>query len=220
MRRFFKPALTSLCLGLILLSPAAFAADKTKAQTWYRYYDAKGLPTLSDQISETHIRRGYQILNGQMQVIRQIPAFDEVAYQNDKSKRDAAFKQQQEDARILRLYSSAYDAELARNRKTDALETSIGYNSIQLMRLKRFREDNVEMAAEMERSGKAVPAKITSQIALYDQQIAAVQALIAGERSEIDKVRATYAPIIARLTELESSTKVASNGAAGKLAMP
>lgn len=201
-----------LGLGLILIAQLGFAGvSKSQNHNWYRYYDNKGMPTLSDQISETHIRRGYEILNSQMQVVRQVPAFDEVAYQNDKIKRDAAFKQQQEDARILRLYTSAFDAEMTLKRQLDSLETGIGYNGIQLIRLKRFRADAVTEAAELERTGKTVSAKLTQQVQQYDKQIADVQKVVAAARLEMDKVRTEFAPIIARLTELENTTKVASN---------
>lgn len=195
-----------LAVGLTAGSFAVGAEEQPLSKRWYRYYNDKGVPTLSDQITEEHIRRGYEIVDRNMQVIKRMSPFDEKLYEKDKVKREAAMRQQQEDARILRLYSTSHDAELARNRQLDTLETSIGYNSLQLIRLKRLRADAVEQAAEAERSGQAPSQKLKQQVAQYDKQITDLQQLINSQRSEQEKVRNDFIPIVKRLTELESGT--------------
>jgi hypothetical protein len=195
-----------------ILTPMTVLADEGLGKRLYRYYNDKGIPTMSDQVTEEHIRRGYDIVDRNMQVIRHFPPFDEAIYQKDKAKRDAAFKQQQEDARILRLYSSARDAELARNRQFDTLETSIGYNSLQLQRIKRLRADYVEDAAADERKTNKPDPKVKARITEFDKQILDLQALITYQRSEQNKVTNDFIPIIKRLIELER----AESAAAGK----
>lgn len=195
-----------------ILTPMTVLADEGLGKRLYRYYNDKGIPTMSDQVTEEHIRRGYDIVDRNMQVIRHFPPFDEAIYQKDKAKRDAAFKQQQEDARILRLYSSARDAELARNRQFDTLETSIGYNSLQLQRIKRLRADYVEDAAADERKTNKPDPKVKARITEFDKQILDLQALITYQRSEQNKVTNDFIPIVKRLTELER----AESAAAGK----
>lgn len=195
-----------------ILTPMTVLADEGLGKRLYRYYNDKGIPTMSDQVTEEHIRRGYDIVDRNMQVIRHFPPFDEAIYQKDKAKRDAAFKQQQEDARILRLYSSARDAELARNRQFDTLETSIGYNSLQLQRIKRLRADYVQDAAADERKTNKPDPKVKARIAEFDKQILDLQALITYQRSEQNKVTNDFIPIIKRLIELER----AESAAAGK----
>lgn len=195
-----------------ILTPMTVLADEGLGKRLYRYYNDKGIPTMSDQVTEEHIRRGYDIVDRNMQVIRHFPPFDEAIYQKDKAKRDAAFKQQQEDARILRLYSSARDAELARNRQFDTLETSIGYNSLQLQRIKRLRADYVEDAAADERKTNKSDPKVKARITEFDKQILDLQALITYQRSEQNKVTNDFIPIIKRLIELER----AESAAAGK----
>lgn len=195
-----------------ILTPMTVLADEGLGKRLYRYYNDKGIPTMSDQVTEEHIRRGYDIVDRNMQVIRHFPPFDEAIYQKDKAKRDIAFKQQQEDARILRLYSSARDAELARNRQFDTLETSIGYNSLQLQRIKRLRADYVEDAAADERKTNKPDPKVKARITEFDKQILDLQALITYQRSEQKKVTNDFIPIIKRLIELER----AESAAAGK----
>jgi hypothetical protein len=71
-------AATGLLLGSIVY------ADDSVGKRLYRYYNDKGTPTMSDQITEEHIRRGYDIVDRNMQVIRHFPPFDEAVYQKDK----------------------------------------------------------------------------------------------------------------------------------------
>ncbi len=188
----------------LLLGSIAYADDNV-GKRLYRYYNDKGIPTMSDQITEEHIRRGYDIVDRNMQVIRHFPPFDEAVYQKDKAKRDSAFKQQQEDARILRLFSSARDAELARNRQLDTLETSIGYNMLQLQRIKRLRAAFVEEAAATERKTNKPDPKVKARIAEFDKQILDLQTLISYQRAEQNKVKNDFIPIIKRLTDLEKT---------------
>lgn len=181
----------------------ATAEESGVGKRLYRYYNDRGVPTMSDQITDEHIRRGYDIVDRNMQVIRHLPPFDEAVYLKDKAKRDSAFKQQQEDARILRLFSSARDAELARNRQLDTLETSIGYNNLQLQRIKRLRASFVAEAAANERTSKKSDPKVQSRIAEFDKQILDLQTLINYQRTEKNKVTNDFVPIIKRLSELE-----------------
>lgn len=210
-RAFLRCCMAGVLLAANLALAEADLPGGKQVKRWYRYYNDAGIPMLSDQITEEHVRRGYDVLDRNMLIVRRIPAFNQEAYEKDKVRRDAMLLQQQEDARILRLYATARDAELARNRLLDTLETSIGYNGIQLMRLKRLRSDAVAEAAEAERSGKGISAKMKTQISQLDQQIQDLVSLMNSQRSEQQKVRVDFVPIIKRLTELESNRKVDSS---------
>jgi len=175
------------------------------AKHLYRYYNDKGIPTVSDQIGEEHIRRGYDIVDRNMQIIRHFPAFDEAVYQKDKARRDAALKQKQEDAQILRLYPSARDAEVARNRQIDTLATNIGYNNLQLQRIKRLRAEFVQEAAATERKTNKSDPNVKSRITEFDKQILDLQALINFQKAEQTKTNEEFKPIIKRLAEIEAA---------------
>ncbi|MBP8111189.1 MAG: hypothetical protein KAY00_02475, partial [Agitococcus sp.] len=83
--------------------------------------------------------------------------------------------------------------------------TSIGYNSLQLQRIKRLRANFVGDAALAERKSQTPTAKLKDQIAAYDKQINDLQALIDYQRTEQTKVKNDFVPIIKRLTELEKT---------------
>lgn len=189
------------CIGLSL--PAYSAKEISASKRLYRYYDDKGSPMVSDQVTDEHIRRGYDIVDRNLRLIRHLPPFDEVTYNKEKAKRDALLVQQQEDVKILRLYNSTRDAEIARDRQLNSLETSISYNSVQLLRLKSLRADLVTDAASAERKVQVPAVKTKTQITDYDQQIIKLQGLINDQRLEQAQVRSEFAPIIKRLSEIE-----------------
>lgn len=199
------------CMAWICLfgstTSAIAAAVGNGNYTWYRYYNEKGVPTLSDQITEEHIRRGYEILDASMQVTKRVPAFNNETYAKEKARREAQMRQHQEDERIMKLYSSSYDAESAKNRLIDTLDTNIGYNRIQLIRLKRLRSEMVEQAAESERAGKPLSAKQKALITQYDSQINDLTSLMNSQEEEKVKVTNDFIPIIKRLAEIEKSKR-------------
>ncbi len=202
------PCLTQIVLAACLaLSPLAYSASNNDnlPKRLYRYYDDKGAPMVSDQVTDEHIRRGYDIVDRNFRLIRHLPPFDEVTYNKEKAKRDAALVQQQEDAKILRLYGSVRDAEIARDRQLDTLDTNISYNSMQLSRLKSLRADLVTDAASAERKTQYPSVKTKTQITEYDDQINDLQTLINSQRAEQAKVKSDFTPIIKRLNEIELS---------------
>lgn len=196
---FSRLGLSLLCASL--LSSMALADDDNASKRLYRYYNDKGIPTLSYQITDEHIRYGYEIIDTNMQVVKKVPPIAE--YQKGKEKRDSTLKKQQQDAHILRLFASTRDAESARDRQISTLETSIAYNTIQLQRIKRLRANFVSEAAAAERKTKKALPQVKSRIEEFDKQIADLQTLINAQRAEKEKINKDFAPIIARLIEIE-----------------
>lgn len=205
-----RVAAIMLGMALTTLALADAGSGTSGRKIWYRYVDSSGQTTLSDQISETHIRLGYDMLDRNMQVIRHFPAFDATLYQQDKAARDSAMRRQKEDARILRLYSSASDATRARDRQIEALDTSMGYNRLQLMRLNSMRANLVENLANKERMGLKPAESDRNTVGKLDLQIADLSKLIAEQKAEVSTVKVRFSPIISRLKEIEATPALAS----------
>jgi len=81
----------------------------------YRYVDERGVVVLDRHgVPPQHISRGYQVLNEQGRVVREVPpapTAEEFARLQAKKARDAS------DAQLLRLYASVEDVERAETRK-------------------------------------------------------------------------------------------------------
>lgn len=190
-------------LALMLAAPAM--ANDTDSARWYRYYNDKNQPSVTDSITEEHITRGYDALDKNMQLLRHVPpqrrlTAEEVAAA--KAARAAEARQKEEDMQLRRLYSRVSDAEHSRDRKLDSLQQRIDFATGSLARLRDSRTQEAQRAAALERTGKPVPPPLKESIANYDQQIQKLQADIQARKSEQDKVRQDFATIIERLQKL------------------
>lgn len=191
---------TALFLGLILM-PLAHADDAR----WFRYYDDRKQPVVTDTVTPEHLARGYDELTASMRPIRHVDpqralSPEELAAQ--RAKRDANAQRAKDDKQLLRLYSSPADAERARNRQLDALQVRIDFSSSMLTTLRQRRATEAQRAATSERTGKPVPADVKTAIANFDKQILAAQTEVDARKAEQDKVKGEFEPVIARLAEL------------------
>ncbi|HCT41147.1 MAG TPA: hypothetical protein DF427_08285 [Moraxellaceae bacterium] len=203
--------LTVLILLLGSLAGQTMAEDADKAR-WYRFYNDKNQPTITDRITEEHIARGYDALDQSMQVLRHVPAQRALTAEENiaaKAQRAAASKRADDDKQLLRLYSKPADAEHTRDRQTDAIQLRIDFSSSSLNRLRETRAKEAQRAAALERTGKPVPKPLADSISNYDKQIQQLQTEIQTRKAEQEKVRQEFAPIIQRLNEL--TTPPASN---------
>ncbi len=196
--------LTVFILLLGTLAGQAMADDADKAR-WYRFYNDKNQPTITDRITEEHISRGYDALDQSMQVLRHVPAQRALTAEEAaaaKAQRAAASKRVADDKQLLRLYSKPADAEHTRDRQTDAIQLRIDFSSSSLNRLRETRAMEAQRAAALERTGKPVPKPLADSIRNYDKQIQQLQTEIQARKAEQEKVRQEFAPIIQRLNDL------------------
>ena len=56
----FTQRILQTTLASLVLMTSSFASSDISSKRLYRYYNEKGIPTMSDQVSEEHIRRGYE----------------------------------------------------------------------------------------------------------------------------------------------------------------
>ncbi|MDF3031033.1 MAG: hypothetical protein K0R03_1591 [Moraxellaceae bacterium] len=212
----------ALLLALSLGTPFSLAADDGEAKArWFRYYDDRGQPNVTDTVTPEHVSRGYEELTAKFSLIRKVPPQKPLTAAElaaAKAKREQEARQVKEDKQLRRLYSSPQDAEKARNRQLDALQLRIDFSSNSLANLRQRRAEEAQRAAVFERQGKPVPADLKESIAAYDRQIQNAQKEINARKAEQEKVRAEYAPIIQRLQELTG--KPASKPAAAGTAAP
>lgn len=206
----------ALILLLALLASQAMAATKdTDKARWYRYYNDKNQPTITDRITEEHITRGYDTLDQNMQLLRHVAGQKALTPEEAaaaKAKREAAAKRAEDDKQLLRLYTKPADAENSRDRQLDAIQMRIDYSTSSLNRLRETRAKSAQQAAVLERTGKPVPKPLRETIANNDKQIQQLQTEIQDRKIEQDKIRQEFAPIIQRLSEL-TGTPASSNAA-------
>ncbi|MBE7375754.1 DUF4124 domain-containing protein [Pseudomonas lopnurensis] len=156
----------------------------TMAAELYRYVDDRGVVVLDRHgVPPQHIARGYQVLNEQGRVIREVPPAPtaEALEQLQAQKRRAA-----SDARLLRLYASVEDVEHAEVRKLAELDSVIGLAQGNLQALRNQQDGLRKQAANHERAGRKVPDNLLAQIANLEKE----QAGLLRDVKRYEKVRA------------------------------
>ena len=188
-----------LLLCCALLPCSVVGADEV-GRHWYRYFDDQQQPVLSDTLSAAALRHGYQVLDANMNVIKDVAPPPDAA---ELARRQQLAEQQKADARLLSLYGSSSDARRQMQSRLEALQANIDIKQGALQRAQSEREQDTRHAADFERSGKAVPAGLLKHIAEEDQGIRSLQSDIAHLRTSMDSTRNDYSKVIARLQSLE-----------------
>lgn len=198
-----KPA--SLLLGFALLAGASAAAAGPADPRWFRYYDEKRQPVVTDTVTPEHIARGYDELNDRMQPLRHVEGRRALTPEEEaaaRAKREAEAERVRNDRQLLRLYSAPVDAERQRNRQLDALQARLDYSTNLLATTRQRRATEAQRAATFERKGRPVPADIRNSVAALDKQLQDTQTEIDAKKAEQAKVQAEFAPVIERLVAL------------------
>lgn len=128
----------------------------------YRYLNDKNLPVLDRQgVPPQYIGKGYEVLNEQGRVIKVIPPAPSEA----ERKRMAEDKARaSSDAQLMRLYSTQEDIDRALERKLSEVDSLIGVATGNKQSLRTQQVNLQSQAAELERSGREVPAHLVAQI--------------------------------------------------------
>lgn len=213
--------LTTLTLlaATLVATPGLHAATKTQKPAaakpstntnvrWYRFYDDKQQPTVSDRVTEEHVIRGYEILDSGMRPVGSVPPQriltpEELAIA--KQQREIAAQRARDDKQLLRLYPRQEDAEHARDRQIETIQVRIDFSNNTLNRLRQNRSIQTQKAATFERAGKPVPKDLRSSIESIDKQIKQNMTEVQTRQKEQEKVRQDFDPIIKRLGELTNS---------------
>jgi len=128
----------------------------------YRYVDERGVVVLDRHgVPPQHIGRGYQVLNAQGRIVREVPPAPTARELELLQQRKA---QAEADARLLRLYASVEDVERAAARALTELDGVIELAEGNLQALRNQRDGLRKQAADHERAGRKVPANLLAQI--------------------------------------------------------
>lgn len=217
----FRPLIVLTLLSGAWISQAH--AEETDMARWYRFYNEKNQPTVTDRITEEHTSRGYEALDKNMQLLRKVPPqrkLTQAEVDAAKAKRTADAKRVEDDKQLLRLYSKPADAENNRNRQIDAIQLRIDFTTSSYNRLRDSRAREAQKAAVLERTGKPVPKPLRDNIANFDKQILQMQTEIQARKTEQEKIRSDFAPIIQRLSELTGLPATPAAAVAAKPASP
>lgn len=149
-------------LGAMLAGQVTAAGQPTSQVEMYRYVNDKGI-TVIDRLGvpPQYIGKGYQVLNDQGRVIREVPPAPTAA-EIEQRKADAA--RASSDQQLMRMYTSVEDVDRARDRKLSELDglTSVAKGNLQSLKM---QQANLQArAADQERAGRQVPDDLVAQL--------------------------------------------------------
>lgn len=192
-------SLAAAVLATILGSSAANANT-------YRYTDDNGQMVISNTVPQEAVKRGYQILNQQGRVIKEVPPAlteDEIAAREARKKEKKRQEEQsKQDAMLLKRFSGPDSAVKAMHRKTEELESLIQLKQGNISVLESQLQNEQSRAADMERQGREVPQGVQQKINRLEDQIGELEAEIAGQRSDIEATRQEFLKDIRRLEQI------------------
>lgn len=163
----------------------------------YRYQNAQGVMVIDRLgVPPEFIANGYQVLNDQGRVIREVPPAPSLEERKRILKQQA---QDKADQQLLRLYSSPEDIERARERKLKEHDHALDKAHSHLASLAIQKTNLEKQAAERERAGHDVPAQLLDQLASNAKQTQDVQAQLARLKRERKQEEAFYDDLRVRL---------------------
>lgn len=201
-----KIALPIVILLSLLLSGLTIAADNRL----FRYKNERGVVVIDDAIPPEYAKLGYEILNQWGEVIETVPREltpEELAALSDEEKAKRNEKEQAErmqawDLRLLRRYSTTGDIEAALDRRIKELHIRLSILKANLLSTKKQIERQQAQAANIERSGREVPASLKENIAELQEEIRLAELSIEARNEEIEKVREEFQKDIDRFRYL------------------
>lgn len=173
------------------------------ASVMYKYVNRDGNPVYSYTLPSEQARYGYQKIDavtGQvLETVAPQLTGEELA---EKLRRDAALKACRDELeRIYRLYGSEADIERALQHALSSLETRIAQLQTNLRQAEREQERLRSQAADAERAGRQIPARLLDNIERGQSQLTTLAGEIEQRRAEQVQARARYARELERFRD-------------------
>lgn len=199
-----------LLFSLLLLSLQALTETK-----FYRYTNESGNTVINHSIPVNRVAWGYEVLNGNGQVIATV---DRVLTDEEKEARSgkvkakeeaelAKLKQAEYDLELLRKYSFVADIEAERERKIREMTVSATILKGNLYGVRSELETEYKSAAELEKAGRKVPEKTVERINDLENKITTTKELLKKREQAIEATRKDYLYAISRFQLLQEKRR-------------
>lgn len=203
----------------ILLMTSALAlsvvaqADSTDRNR-YRWKDAEGNLHYDDSLPTAALQFGYDVVNKSGMVVKHVDApktpeqikADKEAASKVAAEKHAAEEQAQRDQQILAAYPNEQDLMHAQQGQLDSLDQESHATQVSLASQEKSLTDMLGRAADLERTGKPVPAALSKQIETQRAVVSKQKDYIAGKQKERADTVQRFADDLAHYRELRAKT--------------
>lgn len=194
----------SALFALVLLPPAA------QAQKLYKWVDKDGNVTYSDQVPPTEAELAREELNRQgvavKRVERAMTAEERATLEAERAAAAIAEREAEEQARrdhvLLASYPSERDLARAYGERFDLLKQTIEGAKMGLKGQERSLSELLAHAAQLEQSGKPVPATVKASIETARRQTEEQRSLLQRREAEQAALQQEYDEVLDRYRRL------------------
>jgi hypothetical protein len=206
-KHLFKKTLIS-CSEIFLLTFAIFSnASATDGPIrWYRFYDSRGIPTISSTVSEQHLQQGYDVLDSHMQLIRHYQPFSADKYAQQQIIREQAISKRISDRHLQETYVSSDHAIIQRDRELSNLDSQIKRSEQESKSLSSSLNASITLAANFDRQNKPIPAQIKAQLEKNKSLLAQSNASLSALKSKREESNNQFNNVIAQLKTIETQS--------------
>jgi hypothetical protein len=155
---------TFLLFSEILIVILVMLSNVHAEVRWYRYFDSRGIPTISSIVSEQHLHQGYDVLDSHMQLIRHYQPFSADKYAQQQVLREQAINRKISDRHLQETYISSDRATTQRDREISNIDTQIDRSSAESKHISKDLNENITTAANFDRQNKPIPASLKIQL--------------------------------------------------------
>lgn len=171
---------------------------------WYRYYDSRGIPTISSTVSEQHLQQGYDVLDSRMQLIRHYPPFSSDKYAQQQILREQAIARKIADRHLQETYISSDRAITQRDRELNNIDEQIQRSGIESKHLSDDLSKNIASAASYDRQNKSIPTALKTQLDKNKALLSQSNANIAALKVKRDQTNKQFNDAITQLKVIEA----------------
>lgn len=190
---------------VVVVSTFSFWASAQGIPAYYRFVDEAGRTQLSDKIPPAHVKRGYEVLDSQLFVIRRVapeltPA--QLADRELERQRQAEIAAQAaKDQQLLMRYPSVADLDMAERNDIERLELQV-LIADKTLEIQRTALAQVERQAAREERNGAISDDTLDRVGERSLDVAKLELALAKRQIEINDLRALYAARRARIERL------------------
>ena len=186
---------------------STYALSNTTPQqpkpAYYRFYDSKGVVTISRNVSPDHIRHGYEVLDRNMYLIRKVPAYNVQKDLSQEGLRAAKQKEDQKDQQIKRSYRNVKYANEKRADAAKVIHKQISENYLRMKQLQSDRADFLTQKADLIFNKKPINSSLQQKLDNNEAHIKQTRKNIETLKNQLAQQDAFFDEIISRLQKME-----------------
>ena len=197
-------------LHFLLLLPALLCTSTAFAERTFKWIDSDGHVHYGNRVPPEYARQERKVMNKRGRTIQVYEAAKTPEqWENEQQLKEEAArnkiladKQAVHDRSLLATYSSEQDMLLAKNGKVAAVDALLQLTNSRIVSMQERLHVLTEEAATYERSGKALPASLQSQLKNLRKQLTVNEAFVKEKELERLAISKQFDADIARYIEL------------------